>query len=88
MKAVIQRVDRLEKQLAPAVQPDFIRYPRKHLRIVATVLGRVSSELPTCLRTLTASGCLSEIVHLNGSRDRLSEEDLEQFIQSFPVERI
>jgi hypothetical protein len=32
-------------------------------------------------------GQLMEIVNLYGNREGLSEEDLETFIQSFPVER-
>jgi hypothetical protein len=27
-----------------------------------------------------------EVVNLNGSRDGLNDEDLERFIQSFPIE--
>jgi hypothetical protein len=33
------------------------------------------------------SGRLFEVVSLNGTDEGLSDEDLEKFIQSFPVER-
>ena len=40
----------------------------------------------TCTRTLMPDGRLMEIVNLNGCRESLSDEDLERFIQSFPIE--
>ena len=41
----------------------------------------------TCTRTMWPNGHLMEIVNLNGGDYGLREEDLENFIQSFPVER-
>lgn len=39
----------------------------------------------TCTRTLP-DGHLFELVNLNGGDDGLREEDLERFIQRFPIE--
>lgn len=41
----------------------------------------------TCTRTLMSDGRLVEIVNMNGSGHDLSDEELERFIQSFPIER-
>ncbi len=41
----------------------------------------------TCTRTRWPNGHLMEIVNLNGTHEGLSKKDLENFIQSFPVER-
>jgi len=36
----------------------------------------------------TASGSLIEVVRLDGIRGGLTDEELEKFVQSFPIERI
>ena len=89
MKAVIGRIARLEDQFAPKVQPDFLRHPRQRLRLVVSGMDRaLMLETPTCHRTLTASGCLIEVVRLDGRRGGLTDEELERFVKSFPVETI
>ncbi len=89
MKAVIRRIARLEDQFAPKVQPDFMRHPRHHMRLVASGLDRgLTVETSTCKRTITASGCLIEVVTLDGRRDGLTDEELEKFVKSFPVQTI
>ena len=89
MKAVIRRIARLEEQLAPKVQPGFLRHPRHHMRLVVSALDRdLTLETSTCHRTLTASGCLIEVVRLDGRRDGLTDEELEKFVESFPVQTI
>jgi hypothetical protein len=47
---------------------------------------QASLETSTCKRTLSEDGFLTEVVRLDGSRDGLTEEQLEQFISSFPVQ--
>ncbi len=87
MKAVIRRIAQLENRLAPKVQPDFLRHPRHRLRLVVSGMDRaLTFETSTCTRTLTASGCLTEVVTLDGSRDGLTDEELEAFVESFPVQ--
>jgi hypothetical protein len=39
----------------------------------------------TCTRYRCEDGALTEIVHLDGDRAEISEEELERFIQSFPI---
>ena len=82
MKAVVSRIRRLENQFRAASEPDFVRNARERLRIVVTGL-----DTSTCRRTLTASGSLTEVVELDGTREGLTDEQLEKFINSFPVER-
>jgi hypothetical protein len=45
-------------------------------------------ETSTCHRTLTASGCLIEVVRLDGRRGGLTDEELEKFVKSFPIQTI
>jgi hypothetical protein len=49
---------------------------------------KLSLETSKCRRTLTASGSLTEVVRLDGIRGGLSDEELEKFVQSFPIKRI
>ena len=42
----------------------------------------------TCTRRLGASGQLTEIVYMDGGDKGLTDEDLETFSASFPVERV
>ena len=89
MRTVVRRIARLEDQFKPAIQPDFLRNPRQSLRMVVSEMDhRLSLETSTCRRTLTASGSLTEVVRLDGIRGGLSDEELEKFVQSFPIKRI
>ena len=54
--------------------------------IIAPCIGVADLARSTCRRTLCAGGELIEYVQLNGSRESVSDEDLERFIASFPVE--
>ena len=75
-----------EDRFAP--QPDFARNPRGRLRIVVCRMDRaLSLETSRCRRTLTASGSLTEVVRLDGIRGGLTHAELEEFVQSFPVQR-
>jgi hypothetical protein len=38
----------------------------------------------TCQRYLSA-GCINEFVRLDGDADAISDEELEKFIESFPI---
>ncbi len=83
MKAIGRRVCRLEVRFAP---PD---KPRDRVRVV---VGRIGPEEglqnATCKRTLCANGSLVEVVRLNGSADGLTAEDLDRFVESFPMEPV
>jgi hypothetical protein len=85
MKNLDRRLARLEDRLAP----DFARNPRQRLRVVVCNLGRaLSLETSTCRRTRSANGVLTEIVRLDGARDGMTDEEMEKFVESFPVEMI
>ena len=87
MKTVIRRITRLEDRFAP--QRDFVANPRGRLRIVVCRMDRsLSLETSRCQRMLNADGSLTEVLRLDGIRGALSDEDLEKFVQRFPVERI
>jgi hypothetical protein len=71
------RIERLETRQQSAQQ--------ESLRIVVT--GPFATDLTraACYHTRCANGSLMEVVYLNGSRDGISDEDLERFIESFPI---
>jgi hypothetical protein len=59
-----------------------------HMRVViGSVCGAPNLAASTCTRTVCPKGHLTEVVHLNGSREGLTSQDLEKFIESFPIER-
>ena len=83
MRLIDGRLRRLENRLAP---PDFLQRPRERLRVVVCELWRPANlATSTCTRTRSAGGMLVEVVHLNGSREVLSDEDLDRFVERFPV---
>jgi hypothetical protein len=89
MNTFTKRVVRLERHHAPKFSPDYLQNPTSHMRIVASAAGRtVNLETSTCKRLLTESGALSEVVILDGAGGDITEDALEQFVQSFPVKRI
>jgi hypothetical protein len=55
-------------------------------RIIVTGVGLNLAEC-RCTRTLNENGAVTEMVWLNGSSNDMSEEELEKFIASFPVQR-
>jgi len=73
------RLKKLERQRSLVAQEPF--------RVVVSHAGeRLDLAKATCTRTIMPDGRLMELVQLNGSREGLSEEDLESFIQSHPIE--
>ena len=72
------RIERLETQRRSAEQDS--------LRIVVTSPWPTDLTKATCSRARCENGSLMEIVNLNGSRDGISDEDLERFIESFPIQ--
>ena len=74
------RLDKLEKVLVPT------RGPQQRFRVlVRGMCGPADLATSTCKRTLRG-GTLMEIVDLKGNRDHLSDEQLEDFIESFPIQ--
>jgi hypothetical protein len=79
MRSVTGRLDKLEKTLAPA------RWPQLGIRVLVSGMCKPASlTTSSCTRTLR-EGVLTEIVDLDGSCDGLSDEELENFIESFPI---
>ena len=79
-----RRVERLEDRAdAGSVKP------RRVQRILVRCMDREPSlENAECHRTLCANGTLLEVVRLDRcrpGRERLSEEALNRFVESFPV---
>ena len=56
------------------------------MRVVVCELWRLANlATSTCTRTRSAGGMLVEVVYLNGSREGLSDGDLDRFVERFPV---
>ena len=53
--------------------------------VVSAVYATPNLATSTCTRTL-ANRVLTEAVHLDGAREDLSDEQLENFIESFPIQ--
>jgi hypothetical protein len=88
MKTLAKRLVRLEERLTP-IRPDYLRNPRVRHRLTVTNIGQqLNLVTSTCRRTLSADGSLIEILRLDGTREGLSDVDLERFIGSFPIESV
>ena len=75
LKARLQRLERQHTQIECG-----------RFRVVVSRVGQPFDLVTaTCTRTLMADGGLLEIVNVNGSGNDLSDEELERFVQSFPV---
>ena len=80
MKAIARRLRRLEDLSGVLESP-------KRMRLVICAIGQsLDLSKSTCRRRLDRSGVLTEIVELQGSAQELTDEQLEKFVQSFPVE--
>jgi len=86
MKPVSRRIARLEARCAP-VQPAYLRDPEKRLRVLVSQFGQLKLDACSCHRTLCADGSPIEVVRLNSMRDGLSDEQVDTFVESFPIER-
>jgi hypothetical protein len=84
MKAIVRRVGRLEDRF----QTQLSGKPKSSLRIIVTrgESGTANLATLTCTRRLNNTGGLIEIVDLDGDDSGISEEELDQFIASFPIE--
>ena len=54
--------------------------------IVGCVVGKSNLGTSTCSRTMNPSGVIMELVHLDGGLDGLSDEDLDRWVATFPIE--
>jgi hypothetical protein len=84
MRAIVRRVGRLEDRF----QTQLSGKSKSSLRIVVTrgESGTANPATSTCTRRLNNTGGLIEIVDLDGANSGISEEELEQFIASFPID--
>ncbi len=84
MKTVIRRIRRLEDQFVSADRP------RRHHRIVIKMAGaRPCLEDATCKRMLYSDGTLLEMVQINKHNegpDELTDEELDRWVESFPIQ--
>ena len=75
--------------MRPKCNRTFCAIPRQRLRLLVSGMDRdLTLETSPCHRTLTASGCLIEVVRLDGRCEGLTDEDLEKFVKSFPMQMI
>jgi hypothetical protein len=76
MDSLARRVQRLQRQFAPA--PDYLQNPRNRLRLIVCDMDHdLSLETSTCTRALCENGTLIEVVRLDGIRGDLNDEALD-----------
>ena len=84
MKSLARRVHRLQRQFAPI--PDYLQNPRDRFRLVVSGMDHpLNLATSRCTRTLCPNGTLLEVVHLDGIRGNLNDEEVDRFVGSFPV---
>lgn len=71
------RLDKLEKTVVPEKTPPLL------MRAIITS-PRERTEISTCTRTLK-NGILTEIVHLEGNDRFLTDDEVQKFINGFPI---
>jgi hypothetical protein len=77
----------VQRQSAPP--PDFLRNPRERLRVIVADMDHdLSLATSTCSRTLCGDGTLMELVNLDGIGGELSDEALDRFVASFPIQML
>jgi len=82
MKAIGKRLGRLEERFTVPTGP------RQRIRVVSHAMAHeLRLETSTCRRTLDSRGLLTEIVHLDGYNS-VTDDELERFIESFPIEMV
>jgi hypothetical protein len=85
MKIIDQRLHKLEDRFGRANGR-----PRRCLRMMISMAGaKPSLEDATCRRTLWSDGTLFEMVEFrkhNAGRDELTDEELDRWLESFPVD--
>jgi len=83
MKQTIRRIRRLEALSLVAAGGK----PQETLRVVLGYdSGPTRLETSTCHRRIDRTGCLIELVELDGTSDDLKDEELHAFIERFPIE--
>jgi len=76
-----RRLERLEKLTHAAESTP-------GMRVVISACGKpLNLAGSTCERRLGPDGAITEIVRLDGSRDHITNEELDRFVAGFPVQR-
>jgi hypothetical protein len=73
------RLAKLEEYLIP------VQGPTKRWVVVMHGGGPANLANSTCTRRLS-NGVLMEVVQLDGSREGVTDEELDRFVQSFPIQ--
>jgi hypothetical protein len=83
MMTIDRRITRLEHQLGSANRP------RPRIRLMVVDLGsKLVLEDATCQRSLSRDGTLMELVEFRNHRegpDELTSEELDRWVEGFPV---
>lgn len=73
-----RRLRRVEQVLTPEDKEPF--------RVIITLpWKKLDLTRSTCTRYRCDDGTVTEVLHLDGDAEDISPEELEQFIQSFPI---
>jgi hypothetical protein len=85
MKTLARRIDKLEDQFGSADRP------RRHSRLQVMLLGsKLCLADAKCTRTLCSGGSVMELVEFqkhNEGPDELTNEELDRWVETFPIQR-
>ncbi|MEP7353988.1 MAG: hypothetical protein ABI824_12220 [Acidobacteriota bacterium] len=80
---MIRRIERRLSQLEHQTQAA----AKASIRVVSRcVVGRANLATSKCWRTRCNNGALIELVQLDGGMEGLSQNELDRFVASFPIE--
>jgi hypothetical protein len=58
------------------------------IRVITTTPAVFDLSKSWCIRRRFVKGALSEIINLHGMQEDIEDDDLERWIQSFPIEDV
>jgi hypothetical protein len=83
MRLIERRLEKLGQTASLAGEP------RGRFRmVIGPLIGDLNLTNCTCQRTLCANGHLTGVVTLNGPSAELTNEELDRFVEGFPIARI
>jgi hypothetical protein len=82
MKAIVRRVGRLEDRFETQLSGKL----NSGLRIIVTRAGSDANLATSTCTRYVRDGVLIEVIDLDGARGSISDEELDRFVESFPID--
>jgi hypothetical protein len=75
-----RRIARLENQRHGNGKPEILRL------VVSSIGESLNLSTSRCTRTRNSNNSITEFVELDGSREELTDEELQRFVARFPIQ--